>query len=262
MQQLNALNGLYDQVIIGVLVFIRILSIFLLAPLFSNQSIPPSIKGAAGLVITIVLFPVLPRPASLAIPVDFVPLAFLILKEIGIGVALGLAGNISMSIIQFAGAQVGRLMALKEGGIIDPLFNESVNSVSQYQFILFMLIFLMVNGHHFIISIIAKSFDFIPIGGFSITGALVHKLVMMMSEMFALGIKYTAPIMAFLLVANVAFGILGKAIPEMNLLILMLPLKVFVGLAGLIVLAPYLINFINMLISNFYRDLEAILHLV
>jgi flagellar biosynthetic protein FliR len=235
---------------------------FFLAPVFGNDSIPPSVKGAASIVITVLLYPVLARPESLAVPVDLVPLLFLILKEIGIGVAIGMAGNISLTVIQFAGYQVGRLMALQEGGIIDPLFNESIDAVAQLQFILFMLIFLLLNGHHFIISLIAKSFDIVPIGGFTVSGALIEKLIMMMDELFALGIKFTAPIMALLLIATVAFGILGKAIPEMNLLILMLPLKISIGLLGLIVISPYMINFIYMLIQNFYRDLEAILHLV
>lgn len=262
MQQVDQLMGLYGQVIIGVLVFFRILSIFVLAPVFSNNSIPATIRVAASIMITILMYPVVPRPDTLVAPVEMVPLALLVLKEIGIGITLGLAGQISLSIIRYSGDVIGKLMALKDGGLIDPLFQESINSVSQYQFILFMLIFLLVNGHHFILTIISKSFEVIPLGGFVLTGPIMKKLILMVGEIFNLGIKFTAPLMAFLLVATIAFGILGKAIPEMNLLILMLPLKVFVGLVGLIIIAPYLLNFINMLIQTFYRDLETILQLV
>ena len=262
MLQFETITQLTDQVIVFILFFFRIFAIMYLSPLFGNSSIPETVRMFMALIFTLLLFQVVPHPEAISINIGVFSLLFLIMKELLLGFVLGYAGKTVLTIMRYSGDAIGRLMGLREGSMFDPMFQEKISQMAQFQFILFMLIFLCLDGHHFIIKLIAKSFDIVPLGAATINGPLVKKLVSMISQIFELGLKYSAPIMAFMLISTVAFGILGKAIPEMNLMILMLPIKISIGLLGLVVVFPFLIGFIYYIIQLLYKDLELVLRLV
>jgi flagellar biosynthetic protein FliR len=262
MFQLNTSQLLSGQIIVILLMFIRIFSIFFLAPLFSHKSIPATLRAAIAIVILILIYPVVPHPDGISADIDLFALVFLILKEASLGLIIGFAGMVVLSTMRFSGSILGRIMGLKEGNLIDPLFNESIGPLAQYQFILFMLLFLGVDGHHFIIKLMVKSFNVIPLGSIVISGQLVSKFVQMIGQMFVLSVQYASPIIAFLILTSVAFGIVGRAVPEMNLLIMLLPIKIFVGLMGMVVIFPLLVYFINGLIRTLYVDLNMILQMI
>ena len=262
MLQFESMLQLTDQIIVFVLFFFRIFAIMYLSPLFGNTSIPATVRMCIALIFTVLIFQIVPHPEGISKDIGVFALSFLIMKELLLGFVLGFVGKCVLTIMRYSGDAIGRLMGLREGSMFDPMFQEKISQMAQFQFILFMLIFLSLNGHHFIIKIMVKTFDVVPLGAATINGPLIKKLVSMISQIFELGLKYSAPIMAFLLIATVAFGILGKAIPEMNLMILMLPIKISIGLLGLVVVFPFLIGFIYYIIELLYKDLELVLKLV
>ncbi len=258
--QIESIDFFYNKIIVMFLVFARIFAIFYLAPVFNSTNIPPKIRVALALLTSMIIYPLLTVQNNIC--VDLLSMSFLVLKEIAVGFVIGYVGVILFSILRFTGEILERIMGLAEANIIDPLYNEELGVISQFNFIIFMLIFLILNGHHYIITIISRSFDTVPIGSLVITNELIIKMVDMVADIFVLGIKFAAPILSFLLITTVAFGILGKAIPDMNLLILMIPAKIFIGLVGLITITPFMIHFINYMIKGFYRDLNLILKLI
>ncbi|MCD6460159.1 flagellar biosynthetic protein FliR [bacterium] len=253
---------LKDNIIVFVLFFFRIFAMMYLSPFFGNRSIPETVRMGIALIFTILIFQVVPHPVGISEGIGVFSLTFLIMKEVLLGLVIGYAGKVVLTIMRYSGDTIGRLMGLREGSMFDPMFQEKISQMAQFQFILFMLIFLSLDGHYFLIKLIVKSFEIVPLGAACVNGQLIKKFVSMISKIFELGIKYSAPIMAFLLITTVAFGILGKAIPEMNLMILMLPIKIAIGLLGLVVVFPFLIGFIYYIIQIFYKDLETVLRLV
>lgn len=262
MSPLDSAQLLNSYTITLMLMFVRIFSIFFLAPLFSNTSIPAHLRVGLAILVMVVLYPVAGHFQLVSSKVDLCSLVFLVMKEGAVGLSIGFAGMVVLSVVIFSGDILSRMMGLAEANLIDPLFNENVDAISQLQFVLFMLIFLSLNGHHFIIRLVAKSFELVPLGSVVINGKLIAKISTMIGEVFVLGVQFAAPIFAFQIITSVAFGIIGRAVPEMDLLILLLPIKVFVGLVGMIIIFPLFFYFIDILIRRFYLDLNMILHLV
>ncbi|RJP58521.1 MAG: flagellar biosynthetic protein FliR [Candidatus Auribacter fodinae] len=253
---------LTNNLVAMLLIFARVGSMLFFMPVFSHESIPPLARVFFSVVVMIVLYPVVPVPDTFPASIPLLELSLYILKEFLLGFTLGFAANALLSVVQFAGSFMGRNMGFSEGSLIDPLFDEPIDPIGQYQFIIFMLIFLMLNGHHFLIKLISQSFEVAPIGGFQMTGPLLKKLVMTVGKIFVLGLQYAAPIMAFILITSFAFGIIGRAVPDMNLLILLLPIKIFIGLVGMVIIFPVLMYFLHLLMRTFYADLTTILSLV
>ncbi|MCB1195584.1 flagellar biosynthetic protein FliR [bacterium] len=246
----------------ALLVFIRIFSMLLFAPIFGNDAIPIRLQVIISILFTMVIYPIVSETLRVPFSLDLLMLALLVGKEAMLGIIFGFAATIVMSIMRYTGDFLGRLIGFHEGNIVDPFFQDDVGFVGHFYSILFMLLFLSLNGHHFIIQIIAKSFSIAAVGDVTITGPLVQKISSMIGDIFLFGIKFSAPILAFIIITTVAFGILGKAIPEMNLLIMMLPAKILIGLVGIIVIFPFVFVIMKQLITGLYRDLELILHLV
>jgi len=258
--QIEHIDIFYNKVVVIFLVFARIFSIFYLAPMFNSQNIPAKIRVALSLLTALVVYPVVSVPESLDI--DLLSITFLVLKELSVGVIIGYTGLLFVSMLRFTGELLERVMGLADANLIDPLYGEELGIIGQFQFIIFMLVFLLLNCHHHIITIISRSFDIVPIGSVIITGGLIAKMVALVGDIFVYGIKFAAPILSFLLITTVAFGIMGKSIPDMNLLILMIPAKIFIGIVGLITTTPFLIYFINYIIKEFYKDLNLILKMI
>lgn len=255
-------NSLNLQLVVILLVFTRIISLFFFMPIFGHTSIPATVRIFLSILMVIVLYPVIPVPDDISGYISLWAILVATLKEFSLGFCLGLAATIIISIIQFASGVMGHNMGLREGNLIDPLFDGSTDALTQYMFIVFMLLFLIFNGHHFIIKFIAASFDIVPLGSVPINGAVIEKLVDLIGCIFVLGLKFSGPVMAFLIITSFAFGIIGRAVPDMNLLIMLLPVKIFVGLMGVVVMFPLLLYFVQVLLRMFYRDLTALLHIL
>lgn len=260
--QIDLLGSFYNQVIVSCLVFVRVFAMFFFSPIFGSKSVPVKMQLIMTVLLTFVIYPIVAPSIQFFGTLDMLSLSVLVLKQLGVGYCIGFCTTICFTIVRFIGALLGRFMGFREGNMMDPLFKEGISSLGQLQFIMFIIFFFIINGHHFLIKLFVKSFDVVPIGTMVITGNLVEKFVDLGGQMFVISLKYVGPVVAFIMVTNVAFGILGKAIPEMNLLILMLPIKIFVGLIGTIIMFPLFVHLMHQLVKVLYRDLNLILRMM
>lgn len=224
--------------------FFRIAGVLMVAPVVGARLVPARVRIALAVAATVVLAPLLPAPRAF----DFTFLtALVVAQEVLIGVAMGFLLQMIFDALIVAGQTIAMSMGLGLATMIDPQRGMSVPVVSQLFVILGMLIFLALGGHLAIFEMLAGSFTALPIGAPLPVDRLMT-LVGFASEMFAGAVLIALPAVTALLIVNIAFGVVSRAAPTLNLFAVGLPAAM---LAGFLVLA--------MTIGNLPRLLENLL---
>lgn len=204
-----------DKILAYLLIFFRIGGIFLSAPLFGNRSVPPQVKIAFSLMIAIVIFPSISTnlPAG-AISSDLI-LIKLIAQELTIGILIGLITAMLFATIQVAGEIIGVKVGFSIATVIDPS-NQGASNILASMYVIFgSLIFLFMDGHHIIIGSLIQSFEIIPLGAeYNLLAGFA--LVDVLTGLFILAIKISAPVVIVLTMLNIVFGFITKLSPQMN----------------------------------------------
>jgi flagellar biosynthesis protein FliR len=230
-----------------IFVLCRVGGIFLDAPLFSNQNVPVLVKIGLIIFLCIIILPFVPA-AGLAPYSDNLLFLFAMAKELLIGVTLGFAARLIFTGIQIAGQLIDYQMGFGFVNIVDPESRLQVPVMGQYLYIVAIFIFLLINGHHWIIQAIVKSFQIVPLDGFSFHPELVGKVNQLISETFVIGFKIAAPLMLSLFLVDLAYGVIARAVPQANILIVGFPLKIGLGLLFAMISLPLFI----MVIKRFF----------
>jgi flagellar biosynthetic protein FliR len=113
-----------------------------------------------------------------------------------------------------------------------------------------LLVFITVNAHHRLVQALADSYQLLPPLGFRISGSLIEQLVDIGGSMFVIAIKLGAPIIAVLLLTSVAFGLIARTVPQMNVFFVAMPFKIGVGLFFIGVCLPYFSSFLKLIFSK------------
>ena len=154
----------------------------------------------------------------------------MLLQEIVCGLALGLAINLVFSAVKQAGAIASRQMGFAMAEIVDPASGQSSDPIGVFFEMIFILFFLVAGGHHLLLLAIRRSYELFPVGVTPGAGALAEGIVRAGSTMLLFALKLAAPLLAGTLVLSVVMAVLARAVPEMNVLLLSLPLRVGLGL--------------------------------
>jgi len=166
------------------LVFFRVLSLCLIAPIFGNKAVSPRIKIGLGFFVAIVLMPLMMRahPAVLR-PWSSLPL--LILQECSVGFMIGLVSSLLFAATHLSGEILGRHMGFGLAKVIDPDFGES-SVVAQFENLIALMLFLAIGGHHLLIMGLCDSFAIVPIGGVRCESGIAMELVRVTGQVFPL----------------------------------------------------------------------------
>jgi flagellar biosynthetic protein FliR len=210
-----------------ILVLGRIAGLFAAIPLFGGQRTPQTVKVAAILAMTLVLFPIV-RSHIPQLPTDAISLAILLIREILVGFSLSLLSQVIFSGVEFCGQLVGMQMGLSMVSLFDPDAGQTP-VVATFQGLLAMLLFMTLGVHYVFIKAILDSYDLLPVGAWHMSSGLVHFLLAVTSGLFVLAIKLAAPVMVSLLASDVVLGIVARSFPQMNVFMVSFPLKIGLG---------------------------------
>lgn len=245
-----------QAILIFFLVLTRNTGMLMSAPIFGTGEMPPQIKIAMSFGLTIVMFPIIFAQTP-SVPTDLFTFSLIAAKEIIIGILIGFAAVLIFTAIQLGGEYVSSLMGLSIANVVDPLTQQNVPVIGQFYFILALLIFLFINGHHWLIAAVQTSFAAIPIGfdfpEFKVVG---EKLILLSSQMFVMALMLIVPILGVLFVTEVALGFMAKVMPHMNIFVVGLPLKIYVGLTLMLMVMPMS----KIYIENMYKELSFFLY--
>jgi flagellar biosynthetic protein FliR len=238
-----------SQLQVFLFIFLRVGAILMSMPIWNSRSIPILFKFGLALAASIVLFPILDLKAF---PVLTNLGAFTIgaIGEILLGISIGMAVNLIFIGLQIAGQLSGYQMGLALARVLDPAGGQQVAVLAQFFQLFAFLIFLTVNAHYWFLKALADSYQLVPPFGFKLSGSLIEQLMRIAGNMFVIAIKVGAPVITALLLTSIAFGLIARTVPQMNILFVAMPLKIMIGLLFIGFSLPYLASFLNTLFSK------------
>jgi flagellar biosynthesis protein FliR len=240
------------------LVFVRVGAMLFSAPLINGRSVPAMAKVGLGLLLTMLLLPV--NGAHLAeVPFEWVPLALLVLKEIGVGVLVGFAANLVFSAMELAGQFVGIQTGFSVANVLDPLFSQSVSVMDQLYTLIAGIIFLGIDGHHMLILAVQQTLDIVPVGMFQVTDPLITQMIALTAGVFVAGLRIILPVLSSLLLADIALGLVSRTVPQMNVFIVGMPVKLFAGFFLLVFTLPSVQALATGMFRSTFVDLQNLM---
>jgi flagellar biosynthetic protein FliR len=237
---------------------VRLSGMMLFAPFFGSVVIPPRVKAVLVLAMTALLYPMI----SARIPqMSISQWPMMVFSELLIGVALGVATNIVFDGVQMAGQVLSVQMGYSLVNILDPQTQVDSTVVAMFHQTIAMLIFLRLNVHFWILRALARSFDYLPPSSGHFGAAFTSAVMQAGAGVFAIGIQIAAPVLSATLLADVVLGLLGKASPQLPLMLLGPAVKSILGLLTLISALKYWPNLFEHLFLNSMELADHLLHL-
>ncbi len=226
-----------QEVILGFLtITVRLSGLVLFAPFFGSASVPPRIKAAIVLALSLLLYPTL--SASLAHR-DLSDWPVLVLGELLIGAAMGIATNLVFDAVQMAGQVLSIQMGYSLVNILDPQTQVDSTVMALFHQTIALLIFLRLDVHLVLLHAVARSFVLLPPGSMHVSAAFTRTLLEAAGSVFNLGLHMAAPVLSATFLTDIIIGLLGRASPQAPLMLLGPAVKSVLGLAVLFAALKY-----------------------
>jgi len=232
-----------------VLLAIRFGGLVVSAPLFGSPPVPLPLRGALAILLAF-LFTPLAGPSTGA---TWTAGAFVLAAaaEGAVGLLIGFTASLLFAAVRLAGHLVDQDMGLSLAAVLDPVTGEPVSIVGQFQGLLALVVYLVINGHHILLTAVAESLRVLPVGGgIGSPGAGPGLVGDMAAGLFGVALTLAIPALATLFLVTVAMAFLARGVPEMNLLALGYPMRTLVGMAALAVSVGYFVRAFAKLASD------------
>jgi len=210
----------------------RVIALVAAIPAFTGSQVAGRLKVGLAVMTCLLLFPAM-VPYSPKVALSLTEFGLLIVNEVLLGVMIGLVTQMVFAAINFGGTVIGYQMGFAAANIFDPQTTQQLSLMSQFVNILALLAFLALDMHHFFFRAIVDSYRLLPPGTLDFTQGAPQELMRLAGHMFVLGVKFSAPVLALLLLANLVLGILARVFPQLNVFMLSFPLNI--GIAFLVI---------------------------
>ena len=220
------------------LVLARVAGLVLGAPVLGHLLVPVRVRAAFAVVLAVALAPAI-GPAGAAAPATLWGLAGAVALESALGALLGLVAHFLFAGVLLGGQLAGIQMGLGLANLIDPQTNSQLTIVAQWQQLMAMLVFLVLDVHHLLIRALLESFRSAPPGGLTLAAPGMRGTIALAGDLFVLGVRIAAPVMVVLLLTNATLGVLARTIPQLNVFVVGFPVNVGVGLMMLGISLPF-----------------------
>ncbi|MDK2836548.1 MAG: flagellar biosynthesis protein FliR [Thermosediminibacterales bacterium] len=247
-----------NQIMLFSLIFLRILGFFLITPIFGNKSFPVVGKIVFSLFISIIIIPIISE-TNYELPADTVLYLIAAVREIIVGFVIGFVTYLVLTSIYIAGQIIDMQMGFGIVNILDPVTNIQVPIIGNFIYIFTLLVFLTTNGHHHMIAALINSFDLLPVNSAITSGILTKNLVFIFVKVFNLAFKIAIPIVGAVFLTDIALGIVARTVPQMNVFIIGLPIKILMGIFALIIIMPVYVSFLDLLFNGMFSDVYKII---
>lgn len=211
------------------LVLFRITGVMMLAPVFGSAMIPAPVKIFLSLLLSLLFFPIV-KAKGAAVPPDATLLTLAVAWELAVGLIIGFAAAMLFAGVQFGGHLIDQELGLQQANLLDPMLNEQISILGQFKVLLATLIYLLINGHHLLISALSDSFRSVPLMGLRFSeGAALHLSDTLMRDLFRMGVEIAAPALVTLFLITIAMAFMARTAPEMNIFGFSFTLRLAVG---------------------------------
>ncbi len=241
------------------LIMLRVSGLFLMAPVLGHRNVSSMIRVGLLILLTLILVSSLnidPLPVSTSIW----QLAGLAFRELLVGVVIGLVFNLIFMAIHTAGGLLGYQMGFAVVTQYDANLSGQVSILGRLWFIVGVLIFLTINGHHLMIHAFADSYELIPPGAAFAGGSFTDMFIRLTAYVFVLALKIAAPVTVTLFMTDVALGTIAKTMPTLNVFFMGMPLKIGVGLTVMAMALPAAAWIFQRAVGYFDTQLDFVLN--
>ncbi|WP_430785905.1 flagellar biosynthetic protein FliR [Virgibacillus flavescens] len=244
----------FSSVPVFLLIFVRVTAFFVALPLFSYKTIPNHFKIGFSFFLTFIMFYTVEAPV-IQIDGNFI---LLVAKEAVVGLLIGLLAYIILSAIQIAGGLIDFQMGFAIANVIDPQTGAQSPLTGQYFYIIALLFLLSVNGHHLLIDGIFYSYNLIPVDAYVPfqNQNLVNFIIDTFNQMFIIAFQMAIPIVGCLFLVDIALGIIARTVPQLNVFVVGLPLKIFVSFVAIL----FFLSLYMVLVKSLFETMFDAMH--
>lgn len=220
-----------SNIILFMAIFTRMSGLMTSAPLFSTYPIPTQVKVWLSAIIAFILFPIVQANANFVTPNSVPALTLILFKEFLVGYAIGFCAN-----IMFVGIELGVntftiQMGLSADQALNPASGGRSPVLTQAYTYLASMLFIGLGAHQWLFAAIYNSFKSMPVGyTITLSPTLVNQIIVISSQMFSVALGIALPIFGILFITDILLGFTSKMMPQMNIFMVSLPLKIYLGL--------------------------------
>jgi flagellar biosynthesis protein FliR len=250
-----------DQILLFILVLARVAAILFGVPFLQSRSVPVLVKVGLAFSVSWVLLHRLDISAP-SINMSPVTLAIGIGSEVAVGLIIGLMVQLIFTGVQLAGQIAGFQMGFAIANVVDPASSLQIPMLSQFLNLFAFMVFLSLNIHYYFIKALVDGFETIPLLGARFNGNLYQLIMGITGQAFVIAVQVGAPVMVALLLTSVALGLVARTVPQMQIFIVAMPVKILLGLIFLGLSLPYITNFLNVAFQHLGESVQGLMHLL
>lgn len=245
-----------SNIILFMAIITRISGLFASAPIFSTYPIPQMAKIWLAALIAFILFPIVQYNTHFVVPNSVPALTLILFKEFLIGFAMGFCANIIFVGIELGANMFAIQMGLSADQALNPTSGGNSPVITQVYTYLAAMLFLAVGAHQWLFSAIYNSFKTMPVGyTLSFSPELVGQIVTITSQMFGIGLGIALPIFGILFITDVLLGFTSKMMPQMNIFMVSMPLKIYLGLLLSLMFMRPMAEYMTVIIEKFLTNI-------
>lgn len=252
------LSKLNSEATLFLLVFVRISGIFIMCPVFGRKNVPAYFKIGFSLLLSYAIIGFHDLPQGIVIN-NFTEMAFYVIKELLVGLIIGYITSLFFSTLLLAGQIIDAQIGFGIASVFDPQNNIQVPLVGNINNLVALLLFFTLNGHHTLLQLLFYTFSLLPIGKVWLDPTLSDVIVQIFIKLFVLSFKIALPLIAAAFLCEIGLGILIKIIPQLNVFVIGIPLKVLIGLFALFLFIPVYIGVLNGAFQTMFDDIGNVL---
>ncbi|MBE7703736.1 MAG: flagellar biosynthetic protein FliR [Cyanobacteria bacterium SIG28] len=248
------------NIILFMAIFTRISGLFRTAPLLSTYPIPVQVKIWLAAAIAFILFPIVQHNTTTFVTPNSVPaLTLILLKEYMIGYAIGYCANILFIGIEMGVNTFTIQMGLSADQALNPASGGTSPVITQAYTYLASMLFVALGAHQWLFAAIYNSFKSMPVGYIvSFSPNLIEQIIIVTSQIFSIGLAIAIPIFGILFITDVLLGFTSKMMPQMNIFMVSLPIKIYLGLILSLMFMRPMAEQIAIYIEQFLTKIAAI----
>ena len=211
-----------------ILVLARISPLFVVAPLFSSRQLPARVRTIVACALAVGLTPIAMHGQQ--IPNDVLALFGLVLKELLVGLGFAMSLALLFAAVSSAGALLDMLVGFSFGAIVDPLTGNQSAVLTQLYGLVALAVFVAIDGTSWVIGGLARTYDLVPVTAAPDVRSLAAGVVATFTTIFSSALQVAAPVLLALVITDVAFGVVTRVVPQLNVFAVGFPAKIGIGL--------------------------------
>lgn len=255
---MSELTYLYAHRDVFMIIFVRIIGSIAFLPIIEETRMPRIALSGLGIGIALPVFFKTDVTVTYYMP-NLVSYSALLVKEMITGLTLGFIVKLFFQVYPFMGSLLSMQGGLSMSVVMDPTSGTQATQIGRLYNLGLAVIFIQSGGYHWFVKTLIESFDLIPIGKAIFSNNIAMGMVETMGVYFELGLKLAMPIVGVILVVDFAMGILARTVPQMNMFVVGIPIKMIILFILLIMMINVTSQFNQMIIETLVQTINDVI---